>query len=109
MTRTRWREKFFSVWESTAKRLDYFAADFVTTWTSRRANRNTQISGLRVVLHCQTLDTCQHRRGQSPTPAGMHGRKSAGHRVTKKDRNAVRSLDAGQNAFRVTYDHITVD
>src|SRR6185295_14112830 len=109
MTRTRRREEFFSVCKSIAKSLDDFAADLITTWTSRSSNRNTQIPGARVIFLRQTLDTCQHRRGQSPTPAGMHCRKSTSDRITQQNRNAIRSLDPGQHALRITDDHVTED
>src|SRR5215813_10202021 len=109
MTRARWREQFFSVFESAGKRLDYFSPDLVTTWTSRSANRHAQVLRFRVILLRQTLDARDDCRGQSSTPTSMHCCKSTSHRIAEQDRNAIRSLHTGQHAFRVADDHIAKD
>src|ERR1041385_6595737 len=106
MSRTRRRKQFLSVLKLICERLDHFAPDFITTWTSSGANRHSQVLRLRVVLLREALDARQHRRSQSPTPAGMHCRKRASHRIAEQNRNAIRRFYSGQHTLCITDNHI---
>src|ERR1043166_6324045 len=109
MTRARRREQFMSVIKSVRKRFDYLTPDLVTTWTSRSADRGAQVLRLGVVVPRQTLDTGEHRCGQSPAPTSMHGRESTSDRIAEQNRNAIRRLAAREHAFRVTDYHVAKD
>ena len=109
MTRTCRSEQFRAIRKAVCKRIDHFTPDFVTTRSSRNANRDSQVFGLRAVFIRQSLHTCDHRGSECATPTGVHGGKRTRARIANENRNAVSRFNSGEHSIRVADDHVAID
>src|SRR5687767_11914700 len=109
MTRTRGRKQFRSIRKATCKSVNHFTADFVTTRSSRGANRHAQIFGPRPVFVRQTVHARYCRRRECAAPTGMHGRKRTRLWIANENRNTISRFYSGENSICVTDNYITID
>src|ERR1044072_1537030 len=101
MTRPRRREQLRTIRKAATKRVNHIAADFVTTWPSRRADRDAQFFRACAVFVSQPPHAGDHRSRERATPTSMHCRKRTRSRIADEDRHAVRRLNSGQHTFGV--------
>ncbi len=78
-----------------------FGADFVATAADGGADGSEEVGGLGFELHLHLADSFDEDAGEGATPAGMDGGDGALFRVDEEDRDAVRGLDAEEEARTV--------
>src|SRR5689334_19181995 len=109
MARPRRRKQLRAISKATRKRIDHIAPDFVTTWTSRSADRRAQVFGSRTIFVRQTLHGNDDSSRECAAPTSMDRRKRTRPRIANQYRHAVSRLHTSEHVLRVTDDHVAVD
>src|SRR5690242_5041476 len=109
MARPRGRKQLRTIRKATRKRIDHIAPDFITTWTSRSADRHAQVLRPGFIFFRQTFHSFYNSSRKCAAPTGMDRRKRTRPRISNQYRHAVSRLHTGQHVLRVADDHVAVD
>src|SRR5690349_24213731 len=109
MARPRRRKQLRAISKATRKRIDHIAPDFITTWTSRSADRRAQVFGSRTIFVRQTLHANDDSGRECAAPTSMDRRKRTRPRIANQYRHAVSRLHTSQDVLGVANNGVAVD